>query len=135
MMELRTPSGAFLEIAKTWHNDTEFNQHCGFSPGEAGKIAAQAALDILVTKTPTDARMLAIWEGTTPIGYAIYTDIAPVDKTGDLHISIAPAHQNKGLGTKAIREATKFGFKEGLYRITFKPAVYNQSMDPKTRPR
>jgi RimJ/RimL family protein N-acetyltransferase len=126
MMELRSPSGAFLEIAKTWHEDVQYNRDCGFSPGGAGQVEAQAALDLLVTDPPPDARLLAIWEGTTPIGHAIFTDIAPKDKSGDLHIAIAPAHQGKGFGKKAIREATEFGFKEGLYRITFKPAVYNK---------
>ncbi len=125
-MELRTPSGAFLEVAKTWHEDPETNKCCGFGPGQAGVREAQATLEATILNPPAGSSFLSVWEETEPIGYVLFTDLEPVNKRGDLHITLSPARQGQGLGASVLEEAVAMGFREGLYRITFCPMVWNK---------
>ena len=125
MLELKAPTREFLEIAKIWHQDKELNVFTGFGKGKAGKLKAEIMLDLYKTP-PRGSRMYAIWEEDVPVGYVAFTDIDPDNKTADLHITLPRIHQGRGIGPEALRLAVSKGFKQGLFRVTFKPLASNK---------
>lgn len=125
MLELKPPSIEFLEIAKVWHQDRELNVLTGFGKGKAGELRAAAMLDLYRTP-PKGSRMYAVWEDDVPLGYVAFTDIDPDNKTADLHITLPRVNQGRGIGPQALKAAVDKGFKQGLYRITFKPLATNK---------
>lgn len=125
MIELKPPSIKFLEIAKIWHQDEELNALTGFGRGKTGQIKAQALMDMF-RSPPKGARMYAIWEEDTPVGYVAFTDIDPGNKTAELHITLPRMNQGRGIGPMALVAAVNKGFDQGLFRITFTPLASNK---------
>jgi RimJ/RimL family protein N-acetyltransferase len=125
-LELRTPSELFIRQAKEWHRDPVLNYWTGFGRGDAGIRLAHAALDQCLENCPDSIRLFALWDGPDAVGYVVFTDLDTQNKTGDLHITLAPQHQGKGYGPKALRRAVDMGFRDGLFRITFKPLASNR---------
>lgn len=124
-LELRTPSRIFIDQAKEWHQDEDLNHLTGFGRGETGTALAHAALEQVLADCPGTVRMFACWIEADPIGYVVFTDLDTQNKAGDLHITLAPAHQGNGYGVEALTLAVDLGMRDGLYRITFKPLSSN----------
>lgn len=126
-IELRSPSAVFIEQAKEWHTNEELNHWTGFGRGNAGKKLAHMALEAFRNdEAPDSLRMLAAWDGPTPIGYVVFSDIDGKNKTADLHLTIGPENQGNGYGTKVLTKAVSRGFNGGLYRMTFRPLSSNR---------
>lgn len=125
-LELRTPTRLFIDQAKEWHQDPELNMLTGFGRGKSAVAMAAASLEAVLEECPATVRMFAIWQGSSPIGYVAFTDIDPINKTGDLHVTLAPDHWNKGIGPEALKAAVDLGMRDGLYRITFRPLSSNK---------
>jgi RimJ/RimL family protein N-acetyltransferase len=125
-LELRTPTRIFIDQAKEWHQDPELNLLTGFGRGKAAADMAAAALEAVLEECPDNMRVFAVWSGSEALGYVAFTDIDPLNKTGDLHVTLAPDHWNKGIGPKALMAAVDLGMRDGLYRITFRPLSSNK---------
>lgn len=126
MVELRRPTSAFLAVAKGWHEDEETNLLTGFGPGKSGILRAHKSLEKLVENCPPDHRLLAVWEGSNPVGYVVVESIDPDNRKANLHITLGPGWRGEGIGVEALKEAVLLCFKEGLFRLEFKPKVSNK---------
>jgi len=126
VLELRTPSKAFFHEARMWHEDEDLNHWVGFGRGSAGIVLAQKALTALEENLPKDIRMFAAWDGAVPVGHVVFSDLDATNKSGDVHLTVAPSQQGKGYGPQILSKAVDIGMEDGLYRITYRPLVSNK---------
>jgi RimJ/RimL family protein N-acetyltransferase len=125
-LELRAPSKISIDAAKEWHTDETTNYWTGFGRGKTGIALAQAAMEQLLERPPASMRMFMVWNESEPVGYVVFTDLDSKNRTGDLHITLSPRHQGKGIGVQVLKMAVDQGMHTGLYRITFRPLASNR---------
>ena len=122
---LSKPDNKFLINALHWHEDEELNKSVGAGIGLPGKVRAHNALKELTLNPPDNGVLLVVSMEEEPVGYVYYSDIAMHRKMAELHITIAPEFQSKGIGKEAMIQALDHAFKSDLYRVTFSPFKNN----------
>ena len=125
-MELRQADEQILVYGKEWLEDKQLRKALGVGPGAANLLIAKERLENLILNTPPDTSSLGVWAENLPVGYIIFTDINSYHKTADIHFVIDPQYIGKGLGRAVLRMGTEHGFKEGLFRLEFKPLKSNK---------
>jgi len=129
---LRKPSTAFIEVAKVWHEDEDLNHKTGFGRGSLPILTAKNMLESLATYKGKDLLLLAIWLADeqevlkTPIGYTLFYLPNTKNRVVDVHLTLGPAYQGQGYGTKALELIQAYLFSEGAYRLEFQPMKWNK---------
>jgi RimJ/RimL family protein N-acetyltransferase len=101
--------------AREWRNDREINRWCR----QDGLISGESQIS-WIDKIELDPaiRMFGVYDLKKPIGVAGLTSIDRQNRSAEFSLYIAPEHQKKGYGVKALDLLLYHGFEDmGLNRI------------------